>query len=275
MIMDLKNDDRPGAKRTPAVSVLCVHGMWHGAWCWDNFKGYFEKPDRGYRLDPMDLRYHGTSEADKKALRRVSLSDFTEDVVRAARRQTRPLVMMGHSLGAWLIWNCIDEIKPDAVVLLAPASRASVWGATLWFTRHYPCRSLCTTLSRSSYRMVETLELAKALLFSPHIGREALLKHYARLQEESWLVTRQLLTTPSPYRPHGDIPVLLLGAEGDKAVSPKRIKGTAKKLGVQGEIMPGIAHDMMLDVAWETVAKRVVEWVEELKGSRRLGPTEP
>ena len=55
-----------------------------------------------------------------------------------------------------------------------------------------------------------------------------------------------------------------LGAERDRAVSPVALHRTAAMLDVKAEIMPSIAHDMMLDVGWEEVAKRVLSWVEGL-----------
>jgi hypothetical protein len=36
--------------------IVMIHGMWGGAWCWDNFKHFFE--EKGYQCFTPILRHH-------------------------------------------------------------------------------------------------------------------------------------------------------------------------------------------------------------------------
>jgi alpha-beta hydrolase superfamily lysophospholipase len=36
--------------------------------------------------------------------------------------------------------------------------------------------------------------------------------------------------------------------------------------GAQAEIFPNMAHDMMLEKDWESVAKRILDWLKEKGG---------
>ena len=251
-------------KAIPPLNVLFVHGMWHGAWCWENFERYFAASRLRFApFHPFNLRHHGAN-PDLKRLRWTSLGEYAEDVVEAASRMSPPLIMIGHSMGAWLIARSFAQIRPEAVVLLAPASPASFWSASLRFARQNFCRYLCANLKRSPYVAVKSPRQARQLLFSPHMPEEDVYRHHARLQEESFLVNLQMLWPCSPYRRIENMPALVLGAEHDPAVRPKHARATARRLGATVEILPCVAHDMMLDVAWGTVAKRVVKWLEDL-----------
>ena len=245
------------------MSILFVHGMWHAAWCWANFIEYFVKHDYPREsLVPLDLRMHGYIAEDKR-VRWISLNRFAEDVEQAVKSVPRPFVVITHSLGGPLMALTVEKIQPDAVVLLAPASRRSVWGASGRFARHHPLRFLWGNVTCDSYQMVATPKLAKEMLFSQDMPEPLLLDCCKHLQQESYLAGLQMLVQRSRYRPW-QMPVLVLGAQRDRAVSCKAIHRTAAMLGVKAEIIPGIAHDMMLDVGWEKVAKRVLSWMEEL-----------
>jgi hypothetical protein len=44
-------------------------------------------------------------------------------------------------------------------------------------------------------------------------------------------------------------------------IDPRMVQRTARIYGTDAEIFPGIAHDVMLEAGWETVAKRILEWL--------------
>jgi alpha-beta hydrolase superfamily lysophospholipase len=59
------------------------------------------------------------------------------------------------------------------------------------------------------------------------------------------------------------IPVLLLGALNDSAITPAVIEATARACGAVAEIIANMAHDIMLKTSWKTVADRILRWLEE------------
>jgi alpha-beta hydrolase superfamily lysophospholipase len=58
-------------------------------------------------------------------------------------------------------------------------------------------------------------------------------------------------------------PLLILGAEKDNAITPDQVHATARAYGAKAEIFPNMAHDMMLEKDWESVAKRILGWLKE------------
>jgi alpha-beta hydrolase superfamily lysophospholipase len=60
-----------------------------------------------------------------------------------------------------------------------------------------------------------------------------------------------------------DTPLLVMGAENDTIFIPKEIERTAKAYNTVSEILPDMAHDMMLEPGWQRAADRIIEWLSE------------
>ena len=58
-------------------SILCVHGICHGAWCFEKFINYFS--DNGYNCYALSLRGHGKSEGYNN-INNYNLSDYSNDI---------------------------------------------------------------------------------------------------------------------------------------------------------------------------------------------------
>src|SRR5512147_764465 len=87
-----------GSQPTP---LLFIHGMMHGAWCWDvHFLDYFAQ--HGFAAHAVNLRGHGNSEG-REALRWTRISDYVEDLANAVRQLPSPPVLIGHSMGGFII----------------------------------------------------------------------------------------------------------------------------------------------------------------------------
>ena len=70
-----------------------------------------------------------------------------------------------------------------------------------------------------------------------------------------------LLALPKPSRVK--TPVLVLGGTRDAIFSPDEIKATARAYQTQPEIFADMAHDMMLEPGWQSVAERILTWLKE------------
>jgi alpha-beta hydrolase superfamily lysophospholipase len=62
------------------------------------------------------------------------------------------------------------------------------------------------------------------------------------------------------------VPALVLGAANDQLIAPHEVVATACRLGVTAEILPDMAHLMMLDTHWEEAAKRLEGWLRATWG---------
>src|SRR5438445_2288922 len=92
---------RQPATPNGAPPLLFVHGMWHGAWCWDeHFLPCFA--DHGYAAHAVSLRGHGRSDLHG-SLKFVSIADYVGDVAEAARQIGTPPIMIGHSEGGFVV----------------------------------------------------------------------------------------------------------------------------------------------------------------------------
>ena len=109
-------------QRSPAVDdgrppLLFVHGLGHGAWCWEHWLG--AAADAGYPAYAVSLRGHGGSPG---RLRTARLGEYVDDVVATAESLPRPPVLVGHSLGGLVVQRALARYAARAAVLVSPVS---------------------------------------------------------------------------------------------------------------------------------------------------------
>ena len=59
-------------------------------------------------------------------------------------------------------------------------------------------------------------------------------------------------------------PLFVLGAEGDRIVTPDDVRATAAHHKVKAAILPGLAHMLMLEPDWAHAAKALEGWLATL-----------
>ena len=108
--------DRAPRSASDKPPILFVHGAWHGAWCWDeHFLDYFA--EKGYRSVALSLRGHGNSTAPK-SMRFCSIADFVDDIDTVAKSLPEPPVVIGHSLGGFVVQKYLESHEAPAAVVL-------------------------------------------------------------------------------------------------------------------------------------------------------------
>ena len=106
----------PAGSRHP-TPLLFIHGALHGAWCWDaHFLGYFAH--HGYAAHAVNLRGHGNSEG-RAGLRWVRIADFVEDVAQTVGQLPSAPILIGHSMGGFIIQKYLEDHNVPAAVLLS------------------------------------------------------------------------------------------------------------------------------------------------------------
>ena len=60
-------------------------------------------------------------------------------------------------------------------------------------------------------------------------------------------------------------PMLVLGGAKDAIFSPQEVESTAHAYQSEAQIFPDMAHDLMLEPKWQTVAQRMADWLRELE----------
>jgi pimeloyl-ACP methyl ester carboxylesterase len=260
MQLELISEEPTTARRRPPL--LFVHGMWHGAWCWqEHFLPYFAQ--RGYFSTAVSMRGHGGSPG-REGLRRTRVRDLVTDVGSAAAGLPETPVLIGHSLGGYVVQKYLETHTAPGAVLLAPAPPTGVLPVVLRTARDYPGPFLKANAQLRLGPMVATPELARANFFSPSLPQDDVVRYQRQLGDDSYLTFLDMLALDLVRRKRvRPTPMLVLGAENDAMISQAEIRRTGRGYGAQTEIVPGIAHDMMLDTRWEAVAERIAQWLDE------------
>jgi pimeloyl-ACP methyl ester carboxylesterase len=246
------------AHHTP---LLFIHGKWHAAWCWtEYFLPYFAV--RGYTSYALSLRGHGGSEG-RAGLRWSSLADYVEDVAQVAGQMDTDPVLIGHSMGGYITQKYLETHIAPAAVLLASIPPAGMWPTTWLVLRRHPLVFLKALVTLRLYPIIATPALAGEALFSKNMPVEKIVSYQKRMGDESmrcYLDELGLnLVSPNCVKTS----MLVMGAENDNVLQQKGVHATARAYGTSAVIIPNVAHDVMLEEGWQTVADRILEFLKE------------
>ncbi len=86
-----------------SVFVL-VHGSFHGSWCWDAVTAKLRA--RGHRVIAVDLPGRA---GDARPPASLGLDDYAGLVVETIAAQSRPVVLVGHSMGGVVITQAAER----------------------------------------------------------------------------------------------------------------------------------------------------------------------
>jgi hypothetical protein len=95
------------------------------------------------------------------------------------------------------------------------------------------------------------------------MSEEKVREYHSRLQDESYRAYLDMMGLSLPRPKRAKTPLLVLGAAEDGVFSGREVEATARAYGTRAEVFPNMAHDMMLEEGWRTVAERIVGWLSE------------
>lgn len=243
--------------KTNKPPLLFVHGAFHGAWCWSEyFLPYFA--GKGYHAIALSLRGHGLSEGHEH-LHKHSLLDYVDDVTQVVNQLDQLPVLIGHSMGGAIVQKYLElsGCRGKAAVLMASPPPERVFISSLvnacirplvyWkFMKYYRFGILPAPIEL--FLSKETLKLK---------GKE----YVHQLQPESRRIMQDFINFSIDNQKIINIPLLVLGAENDKLSRSKTNYEISKFYGAEVEIIPNIAHDMMIDKNWCSVADNILKWL--------------
>jgi pimeloyl-ACP methyl ester carboxylesterase len=253
---------RPAESQHP-TSLLFIHGMMHGAWCWDaHFLDYFAQ--HGFAAHAVNLRGHGNSEG-RDNLRWTRIADYVDDVVDAVRQLPSPPVLIGHSMGGFVIQKYLEDRDAPGAVLLSSPPPVGLVRTAVRIARRRPFAFAKTNLTLSLRPVIATPQLAREAFFSADLPDEELRAYWQLMQEESYRAFLDMVALDLPKPRKARTPLLILGAARDNMLKPSEIEATARAYHTQSEIIPDVAHNSMLEARWQTVAERILVWLKERK----------
>lgn len=238
----------PAVEDPAKPPLLFVHGLGHGAWCWEHWLS--EAATAGYAAHAVSLRGHGRSAG---SLRTARLSHYVDDVVHTAASLPRRAVLIGHSMGGLVVQKALARYSAHAGVLVAPVPAHPAVGSLLAVARRHPTDALRMVLGgslplRPEY-LVEELPPADAA------------HHAGRCGPESPLAQYQLLFHRPAPPPRGNAPVLVLATPQDRLVPLRDVRATARRYGAVLEEFPGMGHDLMLDARRHEPLRTLLDWL--------------
>jgi len=251
---------REPAERRFETPLLFVHGTGHAAWCWDeNFLPYFA--GRGFSSHAVSLRGHGRSEGREK-LKWASVSDYVSDLFSVASTLSARPVVIGHSLGGLVVQKYLEKHEAPAGVLVAPSPSEGMFWSGLKIQLKHPLLMAEVHLKQDFAVMFSTPERARRFLFSADADDGKVAEYAGRFGREAYRAALEMIyNLPRPRKIKA--PLLVVGAEDDAILAPKKIEATARAYGADCKIFPNVAHDMMLERGWREVADFVAGWLEK------------
>ncbi len=245
--------------------LLFVHGGYCDAWCWEPyFLPWFAA--RGYSAYALSLRGHGAS-GGRESLFVAGIDDYAVDVTRVASSLPAPPVLVGHSMGAAVVERLMAAGPVRAAALFAPVPPSGlgpVAGRLLAWQPEY-----LMNLQRldAPHLASDALAALRPMYFSDDVAPEILAQAVTHLTVESPRAILDL-ALPSPRsRPRTPTKPFVLGVAGDRIATPADVAASASYHGTTATIVPGLAHMMMLERGWETVAQPLLQWLE--RGANR------
>jgi alpha-beta hydrolase superfamily lysophospholipase len=257
---------REPANKLHQTPLLFVHGIHHGAWCYDEYMlPYFAQ--HGYIAGAVSLRGHAGSPISG-SLRWTQAHHYVDDVEQAAQQMAATYgtcpVIIGHSMGGLVTQKFLETHSAPGVVLLAAAPTHGILPAFLRALRRYPVHTILGTLTLNLNRVVmHSAESVRWAFFSPEMPEAEVQKHYARMGEESFLIFLDMLLFALPRPKRVKTPILVIAAERDTLFRPWEEERLAQAYQADYKLIPGMAHDVMLEKDWQQAADSIIAWLQQ------------
>ena len=246
------------ARRPP---LLFVHGAFAGAWCWDEFfLPWFAR--RGYDAHALSLRGHGAS-MGRDVLNDSSIADYVADVRAVIAEMPSPPVLIGHSMGGFIVQKLLEREMPAGAVLMASVPPRGLAGPGLSLAVWNPAAAFGMGSIQSLGQNWAAPDVMQEALFSTAVDAAQALGYLARMGPESTRAMFDMYSgdMPDPGR-RAACPILVVGAAEDALIPDTFVRATARSFDAPHRVFDGIGHLMMLDAGWEEVAEHLDEWLE-------------
>ena len=242
--------------------LLFVHGAYAAAWCWEeHFLQFFA--DAGYASYAVSLSGHGGSPG-RKQLDSFSINDYGRDVAAVVAELPAPPVLIGHSMGGFVLQKYLERHQAPAAVLMCAVPPQGILSAAVGMMFSKP--GMMKDLNNLMGGGKASLETLREALFAQPVELEDLKRYYRNTQSESHraIWDMSLFGMPRIGRVKRT-PLLVQGAEHDHLIPASLVEMTARTYGVEAHIFSGMGHGLMLERDWILPARQILDWLRELK----------
>lgn len=249
------------AERRYDQPIVMLHGMWHGAWCWERWQRLFAA--WGWETHAFSLPGHGQS-PEQRPIRDCTLDYYLWFLRAEMERFESPPILMGHSMGGALAQWYLKYVRDDmpAVVLVAAwVAKSALQDGLPRFLRLDPLGVLMTVVDMTATPYIRNPEVAASKLISPRADITPQELH-AKLGPESTLVMLQ--HNPPLWSPKDKVraPMLYVAGVEDAVLGLEAARETANHYGADFIAIPEAGHNLMMDVDFDGTARQIHAWLE-------------
>ncbi len=240
--------------------LLFQHGMWHGAWCWQQWQERLAA--KGWKSHAISLPGHAGSPA-QGSVRFSTMGKYLKHLTSVIDSLPQKPVLIGHSMGGALAQWYLKKVADDlpAMVLVASWTSHSTWAdGMLLHLKRDPWGLLQVGLTYSSSPLIRNAEQAASMLISEGALYSPDQLH-KKLCEESALVLNQHNPPFWKPKPNPKTPILWLAAEKDAVISLKGARKSAAFYRADFLSIPDAAHNLMMEHNQAQTADKVGAWL--------------
>jgi pimeloyl-ACP methyl ester carboxylesterase len=243
--------------------ILMLHGMWHGAWCWQQWQELFA--EWGWESHAFSLPGHAGSPV-QRPIYFCTMGYYLRFLKAEVARSSRKPVLMGHSMGGALTqWylKYVDDDAPAAVLVASWAAKGNIpdnGGAKFW--QFDPLGVLLVALTGSAQFFIRTPKRAAALLISSQAIYTPEELHARLSPGSAWVMYQH---NPPFWRPPKQVktPLLWLAGEIDAVSKLENERKSAAHYQADFVVVPDAAHNIMMEHNYRKTAKAIHNWLNE------------
>lgn len=250
------------SRKTTKPALLFVHGAFAGGWMWtETFMPFLAKA--GYPCYALSLRGHAGSEG-RDAINWHSIGDYVDDVKTIVDWLGEPPVLIGHSMGGFIVQKYLEHREAPAVALICSVPPQGLIASQfhLMFNKPQLFQEI-NQIMDGKYSDTGTLREA---LFAGDVDETMLAAWLSRMQPESHraLWDMSMFSLPNLYAMHRP-PMLILGAEDDVLVPAFLVQSTGHTYHVPVHIFRDMGHAVTHEKEWPLVAASLRDWLEKIR----------
>lgn len=248
-------------------TIIMIHGMMTGPWCWENYRQFFE--EKGYRCITPTLRFHDmdSDSIPDPQLGNVSLLDYLDDLEKEIRGLDALPIIIGHSMGGLITQILASRGLAKAAVLLTPAPPSRVL-----ILKYSAIRSFLPVIMRWGFWRKPFRSSFEGVVYSTlHLmPADEQRKIYSQMVYESgrslfqigfWFLDRSKASKVDDAKVK--CPVLAISGKQDRIVSTSSVRKIAAKYKTVSTYreFANHAHWVIGEPGWQDIASYILDWL--------------